>query len=116
MAKATAVGLFCAFIPLPMQTLLAATFSILFTANLPVAIALVWVSNPVTMPLFLTMCYAVGCWLLQRPVQFSGTTLTEHVLAIWQPFMLGTIVVATVVALLGYVLVLLGWQLCLTKK
>jgi uncharacterized protein (DUF2062 family) len=38
------VGLFCAFIPVPFQMLLAAPSAIIFSANLPVSIALVWIA------------------------------------------------------------------------
>jgi uncharacterized protein (DUF2062 family) len=53
------VGLFCAFIPVPFQMLLAAPSAIIFSANLPVSIALVWITNPITMPpifFFLIFC------------------------------------------------------------
>ncbi|MEC8350391.1 MAG: DUF2062 domain-containing protein, partial [Pseudomonadota bacterium] len=41
------IGLFCAFIPLPSQMLLAALIAIWLKVNLPLSVALVWVSNPI---------------------------------------------------------------------
>ena len=49
-ARAMAVGLFAAFIPLPMQMLLAASLAIPVRGNLPISIGLVWLTNPITMP------------------------------------------------------------------
>ena len=66
-AKAFAVGLFFAFIPVPFQMVLAAGAAILFHANLPLAIALVWLTNPLTMPFIFYACYLVGTWVLAVP-------------------------------------------------
>jgi Uncharacterized protein conserved in bacteria len=52
---AFAVGLFMAFVPLPSQMIMAAGLAILFGVNLPLAVALVWVSNPITMPVLISL-------------------------------------------------------------
>lgn len=44
------VGLFTAFMPIPGQMLLAASLALLLRCNLPLSVALVWVTNPLTMP------------------------------------------------------------------
>ena len=48
-SRAFAIGLFCAFIPLPMHTLLAGILAIAFSANILLAMFLVWINNPITM-------------------------------------------------------------------
>jgi len=109
-AKAAAIGLFFAFIPLPAQMLLAAICAVYFRANLPLSIMLVWISNPLTMPPIFYFCYVVGGRLLQQPIQFNEPTLSEYLMNIWQPFMLGCVVLASCGALIGYVVVMVGWR------
>ena len=68
-AKAFAVGLFFAFIPVPFQMVLSAGIAIIVHANLPLSIALVWITNPLTMPFIFYACYLVGVWVLGVPEQ-----------------------------------------------
>ncbi len=46
--RGVAIGLFAAFIPLPIQMLLAVVVSAFCRANIPIAIASTWITNPVT--------------------------------------------------------------------
>ena len=48
-ARGCAIGLFCCMIPMPLQMLLAAAIALVWKANIPLSVALVWVSNPLTM-------------------------------------------------------------------
>lgn len=68
-AGAFAVGLFIAFVPLPSQMIMAAGVAILCGVNLPLSVALVWISNPITMPVLFYFAYRVGAWLLHCPEQ-----------------------------------------------
>lgn len=67
-SRGAAIGLFAAFIPLPFQMLIAGFFSILFKANLPVAVASTWVSNPVTFVPLNYLIYWVGAKVLAGSV------------------------------------------------
>ena len=66
---AFAVGLFWAFIPIPFQMVTAAATAIPARVNLPISVALVWITNPITMPPMFYSTYRVGTWILDEPAQ-----------------------------------------------
>ncbi|WP_336391124.1 DUF2062 domain-containing protein [Gallaecimonas xiamenensis] len=106
-AGAFAVGLFCAFIPIPFQMLLAAGMAIMFRVNLPLSVALVWLTNPITMPPIFYAVYRVGAWLLGNPprhfaFEASWDWLVQSLESVGPAFMLGCIVCALTAALVGY--------------
>lgn len=106
-SKATAIGLFMALMPIPFQMVGSALGAIVFRANLPIAVVLVWITNPVTMPPIFYFCYRFGAWLLQtrpREVEFemSLAWFSTELLRVWQPLLLGSVLVAIVASLIGY--------------
>ena len=112
---AAALGMFCAFVPVPFQMLLAAIGAIFFRYNILVAVPMVWVSNPVTMPPMFYFCYWVGALLLGVEVgvlnfELSFDWLMSGLLDIWQPFLLGCLVVGLACALLAFGVVRLFWR------
>jgi uncharacterized protein (DUF2062 family) len=113
---AFAVGLFMAFVPIPLQMVAAAIGAIIARVNLPISVGLVWITNPLTMPPLYYFCYLVGTWILGTPArnvefQFSAEWFSEELQIIWQPFLLGCFTVSTVSAILGYVSVRAFWRL-----
>ena len=105
-SKAFAIGLFFAFIPVPFQMLLAAPAAVIFSANLPISVALVWITNPLTMPPIFYACYKLGAWVLGVSIEQDFVMSPEHIWdvfgMIWQPFLLGCLIVSTVSSILGY--------------
>jgi len=117
---AFAVGLFVAFIPIPLQMLLAAALAIVARVNLPVSVALVWITNPITLPPVFYFCYRLGAWILNEPgpspnVELSLEWLQSELSSIWQPFLLGTLLAGITSAVLGYCTVRGLWRLNLTR-
>ena len=114
-AKAFAVGLFCAWVPIPFQMVLAAGIAILFSANLPMSAALVWITNPFTMPPMFYAAYKVGAVVMgvgEVPFEMELTLdwLINGTLLIWQPFLLGCFISGLVSAILGYFGIQLFWR------
>ena len=114
-AGAVAVGLFMAFVPVPFQMVLSAAAAIVLRVNLPIAVALVWITNPVTMPPMFYFTYKVGAWLMNQPLQpiafeLSWQWLKTELGMIWQPFLLGCAVTGLAAAALAYGLVRLLWR------
>lgn len=104
---AFAIGLFMAFVPMPFQMIPAAGLAILLRVNLPIAVALVWITNPITMPPVFYFCYNLGAWLLDTPVhavefEISREWIGTELVRIWKPFLLGSFLVAAVSSALGY--------------
>jgi len=112
---AISVGIFCAFIPLPFQMFIAALGAILFRVNILIAVPTVWISNPVTIPPLFYFCYLVGTGILGSQVnhfhfELSYTWLSNELILIWQPFLLGCLIVASISALIGFLVVRLLWR------
>ncbi len=117
---AFAVGLFCAWIPVPFQMVLAAMAAILFRVNLPLSVALVWVTNPVTMPFLFYGAYFVGITILGHEVEtfvfeLSWEWLTTGMSNIWEPFLLGCFILGTISSFVGYFLIRGLWRLHLVR-
>jgi len=108
-------GLFWAFFPMPMQMIAAAFSAIVARVNLPISVALVWITNPITIPPLFYFCYLVGTWILpgHDPLPEFHLTL-EWIMGslheIWQPLYLGGIVVGLVSGAIGYVGIRLFWR------
>ncbi|MDV2079090.1 DUF2062 domain-containing protein [Marinobacter xestospongiae] len=114
-ARAVLVGVFLCCIPMPLQMVAAAFCAIWMNANLPLSVALVWISNPLTMPPMFYFNYKVGAWLLDRPVldfefQLSAEWLSERLVDIGIPLYFGSVVVATVSSVLCYLAIQYLWR------
>ncbi|MGI9293001.1 MAG: DUF2062 domain-containing protein [Pseudomonadales bacterium] len=112
---AVLIGLFCAFIPLPTQMIFAAILALWLRANLPVAIALVWLTNPVTIPPVFFATYKLGAWMLDiepLTIQFeaSWAWFSAKFAKVWQPLVLGSLCCGVVAGGLGYAVVLRIWR------
>lgn len=115
-SKAFFIGLFVAFMPIPAQMAVAALVAVLARANLPLSVALVWITNPVTMPPIFYLAYRLGALLLGVPhgafhFELSLEWLGGGLLAIWQPFLLGCLVLGLFAGLLGATLIRVIWRL-----
>lgn len=106
-AKAFAVGLFVAFMPIPFQMVLSAAIAIIVHANLPLSIALVWLTNPFTMPFIFYACYVVGTLVLSVPEQefafeASWQWVLDSLSTIGPAFLVGCGVLGVIFAIIGY--------------
>ena len=116
-----AIGLFVAFLPIPGHMLIAAILAIYFRVNLPLAVVLVWLTNPLTIAPYLFLAYKTGAFLLNIPPEhvnfqlslaWAGKTLHR----IWQPLLLGCLIYSTVTSIIGYVSVRWIWRLATIRK
>lgn len=118
---AVAIGLFCAWMPIPFQMPLAAIIAILFSVNLPLSVALVWLSNPITMPPLFYGAYCLGAFILQQPIidfnfQLSFQWIFDTLETIAPALLLGCFVLGIISAVLGYFLFLACWRYSISRK
>jgi len=111
-----AVGLFSAYIPIPFEMVLAAFLAIVLRVNLPLSVALVWISNPLTwIPLYGT-AYLLGAWILgESLVPFEVMNLAwlrSNLLAMW----LGCLILGPTLAGIGFVTVRLIWRTAVMRR
>lgn len=114
-ARAFAIGIFCALLPLPGQMVVAAALAILFAANLPLAVLLVWITNPFTIPPIFLTSYLVGSWVLGIPPQhfafeWSWAWFTEELYIVGLPLLVGSLICGTIGAAASYWGILLYWR------
>lgn len=109
------LGIFLAFVPLPIQMVLAILFGLWLRANLILAVALVWITNPLTMPPIYYLCYRVGKWIMHiHNSDMKNTTLSLNLALskphlILQPFLLGSLVLGLICASIAYIMIRLVW-------
>lgn len=110
------IGLFVMWIPLPSQMIIAAGAAILLRCNLPISVALVWITNPFTMGPMFYLAYRLGSLMMgltphHNEFEISLHWLQTQFLAIWQPLLLGSMTLAVISGALGYITVRVLWRL-----
>ena len=127
-AGGVAVGMFCGLIPGPFQMLGAAICAVVFRINLPIALITTLYTNPFTIvPLYL-VAYALGRLFIGTDAPF--TTPPEYANSLWEwlqqlfawlgqlglPLALGLFLLASGLAIVGYLGMHLAWRLHLLHK
>ncbi|MDO6836034.1 DUF2062 domain-containing protein [Pseudoalteromonas carrageenovora] len=117
---AFAVGLFFSFIPVPFQMVLAAAGAILFRVNMPISVALVWLTNPLTMPPIFYGSYLVGTLILNQPEQHfvfeaSWEWFLQSIETIGPAFLLGSLVCASIASIIAYFGIDIIWRRSVKK-
>jgi len=119
-ARAFFNGLFWAFIPMPFQMLAAALLSIPLRANIPLSIALVWITNPITMPFVFYFNYKVGTLILgthrTKEFKLSVEWIWDKMEHIWLPLYTGSVVTGLMVGAISYIGITILWRLHVVKR
>ena len=118
---AFAVGLFVAWIPTPGQMAIAAVAAFYFRANLPISVALVWITNPLTMPPMFYFAYALGSWALGQGGPAADFELTvESIMSqigeIGGPFLFGCLILGVISSAIGYFGIRFFWKYHVGKQ
>jgi uncharacterized protein len=112
-ARGAAIGVFWAFAAPVAQLILAAAHSVWWRANIPVAMAMTLITNPLTIGFWLYLAYEVGGTLIGAPPRVSradSTSTWAWITSLGWPAIVGMAIFAVGGAALAYLLVKLGWR------
>jgi len=112
---AFSLGLFVGCLPFPLHFVIAALAALPLRVNIPVASVTTLAVNPLTAPPLFYFSYRVGTFLLSiEPgpfsVELSWDWLTSAFGSVWQPLLLGSVLVGSLAALAGYIVLDAFWR------
>ena len=112
---AFALGIFIAFLPFPGHMLAAVLLALAMHINIAVAALGTLIVNPITVGPLYYLCYELGLLLLgvePQPFEFefSFAWINEQFVEIWEPMLLGCVLVGALTALAGYAALDLLWR------
>ncbi|MDD5035384.1 MAG: DUF2062 domain-containing protein [Methylococcaceae bacterium] len=115
-----AIGLWSMYTPLPAQMVLSAVLAIFFNANLPISVALVWITNPLTwIPLYY-LAYKLGAVTLGVSYfdfqEFSQLFAIDTIWHLGAPLLVGCLILMHAGMVLGYVGIQLYWRRMVTHR
>jgi len=120
-SMAFAIGLFAAWIPTPGQMAIAAVAAFYLRANLPISVALVWITNPLTMPPMFYFAYTVGLFALGQGTadtnfEFTVDSVLSSLSEIGGPFLFGCLILGIISSAIGYFGMHLIWRTMVVKR
>jgi uncharacterized protein (DUF2062 family) len=116
---AMAIGLFCGLIPGPFQMLSALIVSIPLRQNIPLALAVTFYTNPLTIVPIYVVAYGYGRLLVRDdgephnlvPDAWNPTGIWDWMLDLGKPLGIGLIALAVTLAVAGYFGTRLAWRM-----
>lgn len=112
---AFALGLFVSYLPIPGHMLTGALLALALRVNIAVTVLTTWVANPLTIGPMYYLAFSVGQALLgqePRPFEFemSFAWLFDRFAYIWQPLILGCVLLGAILSLVGFIALDLLWR------
>ncbi len=112
-SRGVGLGLFIAFIPMPFQMFAVLALTPFVRFNVPIAIAMVWLSNPVTMPPMYFMEYKTGLYFLNQPplpnIELTMDWFQNNIDDIVVPLYLGTFFYSVSVSIVAFLVINILW-------
>lgn len=110
--RGLAIGVFFGLIPMPFQMLAVLALTPFIKFNVPIAISMVWLSNPLTMPFMYYIEYETGIFLLGLDtlnVEMTIEWFQNNLNAIFIPLYTGTLFYCVTISPLVYYVVNWLW-------
>ncbi|MEA3314628.1 MAG: DUF2062 domain-containing protein [Campylobacterota bacterium] len=111
--RAIFLGIFIALIPMPMQMVAIILFIPFIKFNVPLALAMCWVTNPFTMPIIYYVEYTTGSFVLNIPiekVEMSIEWFSNNISNIFIPLYFGAFFYSILLSTTSYFLVNFFWR------
>lgn len=115
-ARAFAVGIFSAYLPVPFEMIIAAVLAYIVRANLPISVMLIWISNPFTWALLWGPPYFLGALILGEPLSPVPLLTREWIQDHYSALLLGCSIVGAAMGVAAYFTVLLLWRMDVVKQ
>jgi len=131
-AGAVAVGLFCGLIPGPLQMVGAGIGALIFRVNLPLALFTTLYTNPLTIVPLYILAFGLGKLALGEigkgaefvaPPEYGAaglhawiSALTDWMIGLGTPLALGLVLLASLLALAGYIGMRVLWRCFLVRS
>lgn len=112
---AVLIGCIFTFLPIPFQTVPCVLTCIVIRCNIPVAILLVWISNPITYGPMMYFAYRVGLGLMGMGTpDIPDAPTFEWFLAqladVWLPLLFGCLICGLSTGIAGFILIRLYYR------
>ncbi|MBK8961104.1 MAG: DUF2062 domain-containing protein [Proteobacteria bacterium] len=122
-AGAVGIGFFLAFVPLPMHMVMAVLLALVCRVNLPVAVAAVWIANPVTVAPMFIFALKVGGLVTHHDIDFGALdfdatwdNVRDVFAQLWLPLVVGCLLCGAAAGALGNAAVRGLWRLHLLRR
>ncbi len=123
-AAGVGIGLFAGLIPGPLQMIGGALLAVLFRANLPVALATTFYTNPFTIAPLYFVAYELGAFVTGQQEGVNSarfalpdmswddwfSVLLDWFISLGKPFAVGLPLLAVILAITGYFAVRVFWR------
>ena len=114
LSYAVLFGSICCFLPIPFQMIPCILICVWVRCNVPVAVAIVWISNPITFGPMMYFAYRVGTTALgidQQMDPFNGSReFTDQLVMILQPLLVGCFISGFGMGITGFMSVRLYYR------
>lgn len=110
--RAILIGVFIAFIPMPMQMVAVMLFIPFIKFNVPLGLAMCWITNPFSMPIIYYIEYLTGSFILNIPIEKVDITIewfSNNISNIFIPLYFGALFYSILLSISGYFLVNFIW-------
>ena len=109
------IGSICCFLPIFFQTVPCVLLCFWIRCNVPLAVLIVWISNPITIGPMMYFAYRVGLWILgtDQEITLLNPSLQwfiDQLSIIWQPLIVGALACGVAFGITGFIVIQLYYR------